>query len=103
MKAKIYEYRDNVNGTCFSDNFVRDYGGRGCFELDVEIPDNLDPYITVSDNIAIEYNGIRFMLNDVLITKNGDPYISLTISSTFTMNEKLHVYNREEKSTAMYL
>ena len=103
MRLKIYEYHNGINGTYFSDNFVRDFEARGCFELEVEIPDSMNPYITVSDNIAIDHDGHRFMLNEILTSKDGDPCISWFVISGIKKVEKLKVYSREEKSTAMYL
>lgn len=103
MRSKIYEYHNDINGTCFSDNFVRDYDGRGCFELEVEIPDNLNPYITVSDNIVVEYNNNKFMLNEILTSKDDEPCISWFVISGVRKVEKLKVYSRKEKSTSMYL
>lgn len=106
MKTRIYEYPGQLDGkNKFSSNFVRDYSGSGCWEIETEIPDKLNPYKTMSGEIAIEpKNGFRYLLSEILLTGNsGEPYIDYTDEDGNNHRYQLPVFSRTEKSTAMYL
>ena len=99
MKAKIYEY----SGNYLKSTFVRDYNPGSCFEWVVEIPDKLNPYITVSDDIAVSFEGGTYYLDDMLIMVHDKPCISYFKINGSRKAEKLKVYGKSEVSTAFYI
>ena len=104
MKTKIYEYSDGNGNSHFSPFHVIEQGGRGCWELEVDIPDYLNPYETVTGEIAIEpENCFTSGLNESLISKNGKPFIAFITKNGGEKYYAIHVFSRKEKSTSMYL
>ena len=104
MKTKIYEYSDGNGNSKFSPFHVLDEGGRGCWELEVDIPDFLNPYETVSGEIAMEpENCFASLLSEALISNSGKPCLSLATENGSEKYYNLSVDSRTEKSTAMYL
>ena len=104
MKAILYEYVDGNGNVSYSDSFHRDYDGRGCWELEVEIPDRLNPYISDFGYVCINPdNGFRCHINEILVKNREAPEISWYEYSKRQHYERLKVYSRKERSTALYL
>lgn len=104
MKTKIYEYSDGNGNSKFSPFHVLDESGRGCWELEVDIPDFLNPYETAYGEIAMEpKNCFVSLLNEALISNSGKPCLSLKTENGSEKYYNLSVCSRTEKSTAMYL
>lgn len=88
----------------FSPYHVLDEGGRGCWELEVDIPDILGPYKTASGTVAIEPgDGFAYLLDEVLSTSNGQPCLSVMGRDDMEKHYILKVLSRMERSTSMYL
>lgn len=108
MKTKIYEYTNTTSTgayvTTFKPTLIRDNGGRGCWELEVDIPEELNPYETATGEICIEpEKGWKYSLLETLRTQREKPAI---VWYTRTGEKKvrfLKIESRTEKSTAMYL
>lgn len=104
MKTKIYEYSDGYGNTRFWDTLVLDESGSGCWELEVEIPDYLHPYIAQSGRTAFEPdNSFPQGLGESLASNNGRPCIKWITGNGKQKYHTLSVLSRTEKSTAMYL
>ena len=94
-----------INYRKFSPFHVLDESGRGCWEIETEIPDSLNPYETECFGIAIQPEpSYREFLMDVLFSdKEGEPWIKWTTENGGVRKYKLPVKSRIEKSTAMYI
>lgn len=99
MRAKIYEYIKNGSQRCFSDVFITD--GMGCWELDVEIPESLKPYISSTGFLCIEpYNG---GYQEAIFAGHDSPWIIYDDENGDKNKKKLKVYSRKEKENIMTL
>lgn len=104
MKAKIYEYQDN-GVTNFKGNAI--YGGSG-WELEVELPDFLNPYETVCGEIAIDpENSYPQSLTDCLhVGRYGNPCLCVAYGRWGLPAFKyygLKVVSRKETDLALYI
>lgn len=103
MRINIYEYPDGTN-RFFKDTLVRDYDGTGCWELEVEMPDILNPYPLKMGGFAIEPpKGFSEMLSDCLSNENGKPHIKWTDEFNETHSCLLKILSRKERSTSLCL
>lgn len=105
MKAKIYEYAEN-GITSFKENAV--YGGLGSgWELEVEIPDFLNPYTTVCGDTVIQpENSFPQTISECLRANGGKPCLCVTWGKNNPSNSKyymLNVISRKEADLALYL
>lgn len=77
MTTTIYGYQENITGRIngFRQGLIKNYNGGCAWEIVVEIPDILQPYISVGGNICIEVKGYAFALNEILFAKDGEPAI----------------------------
>lgn len=80
MKITVYGYQRGTGGgiSFYKEHLSRDYSGGQALAVEVEIPDSLNPYESVSMNTCIEYKGVKYMLDEVLsVGKNGNPILAL--------------------------
>lgn len=104
MKTVLYEYVNGNGTTSYSDSFRRDYEGRGCWELEIEIPDRLNPYTAESGYVCINPgNSFIFHIDEILAKNKEHPEISWYEYSGRKHYERLKVYSRKERSTALCL
>lgn len=108
MKTKIYEYTNTTPTGAYVRTFkptlIRDNGGRGCWELKVEIPEELNPYETATGEIYIEpEKSWKYSLLESLKTKREKPAIVWYTRTGEKKVKFLKIESRTEKSTAMYL
>lgn len=103
MKVKIYEYQDN-GATYFKETAI--YGVGGGLELEVELPDFLNPYETENGEVVIEpENSFPQFLTDCLCENNGKPCICVTYGKNIPISRyyNLKVYSRQWKDLARFL
>ncbi len=108
MTTKIYEYTNTTPTeayiTTFKPTLIRDHNGRGCWELEVEIPEELNPYETATGEICIEpEKGWKYSLLETLKTQKGKPVITWDSKTGEKKIKILKVKSRTEKSTAIYI
>lgn len=104
MIAKIYEY-NNGGEVSFSDKCICD-GGSG-WELEVELPDFLNPYETVCGDLAIQpEQSYAQGLSEILIpSAQLKPCIAVTygLFAPETRYYNLKTLSRREISLAQYI
>lgn len=101
--AKIYEYSNGQGGVSYSDIHVCGFDGRGCWELEVEIPEWMSAYHNDAGEILIEdKDGVRWLLRELLVHGKGDaPVIALPSMDESVRYISLRVLSRRERSTAI--
>ncbi len=105
MKITVYGYQRGTGGgiSFYKEHLSRDYSGGQALAVEVEIPDSLNPYESVSMNTCIEYKGIKYMLDEVLsVGKNDNPILALP-SKDGTRYMGLKKLSEEWVSKAMHL
>ncbi len=103
MKAKLYEYSNGQGGRWFSDNHIHDYEGRGCWEIEVEIPDVFEPYFNDVGNICLKYDGFPYFITECLAKNTEFPKLRFCMPGGKEKCYALKVLSRTEKSTALYI
>lgn len=105
MKITVYGYQRGTGGgiSFYKEHLSRDYNGGQALAVEVEIPDSLNPYESVSMNTCIEWEGMKYMLDEVLsVGKNGNPILALPSRGgvSFMALKKI---SEEWVSKAMYI
>lgn len=102
MRAKIYEY-SNDGVISFKENAI--YGGSG-WELEVELPDFLNPYEAVTGDTVLEpKDSFPQFLSECLRENKGTPCVCVTFGKN-TPNTRfynLKVISKKEADLALYL
>lgn len=104
MKITVYGYQNETGKiSTYKENLSRDYNGGQTLAVEVEIPDSLKPYETVSGDTCIEYEGIKYVLNEILTVSRDDiPTLALP-SKDGTRYMGLKKLSEEWVSKSMYI
>ena len=107
MTTKIYEDVNTTPSgsykTIFKEKLIRDYDGRGCWELEVEIPDWLNPYTTELGEVCITSGRWSYSLSEILKAQGEKPAIAWCDESGNKHDAILKVKSRTACSAALYL
>lgn len=107
MITKIYEYTNATPTgayiTTFKPMLIRDYDGRGCRELEVDIPDELTPYTTEPGEVCIVSGRWSYSLSEILKAQGEKPAIAWCDESGNKHDVILKVKSRTACNTALYL
>lgn len=104
MKITVYGYQNEIGKiSAYRENLSKDYTGGQALAVEVEVPDSLNPYESVSGDTCVEYEGMKYALNEILtVSKDDAPTLALP-SKGGTRYMGLKKISEEWVSKAMYI